>query len=135
MVANDGLKALLNQLETFVSTKMVIGEPIHMDDTILLPVVDVSFGVAAGGKDKKYDKNGLAAAAGGVGAKMNPSAILVIKGNDIRLVNLKNQDTVSKALDMIPDVLDRIKDGFAKEKENKKARKVVDEAYSEEAEE
>lgn len=131
MIANDGVKDLLSQLEAFVSTKMVVGEPITMGDTILLPVVDVSFGVAAGGKDKKYDKNGLAAAAGGCGAKMTPSAILVVKGNDIRLVNIKNQDTVTKIMDMVPDVLDRVRDGFKKEKENKDARKAVDSAKEE----
>ena len=129
MIANEGIKSLLSQLEDFVTTKTVIGEPIEMGDTILLPVVDVSFGVAVGGKDKKYDKNGLAAAAGGTGAKMSPSAILVIRGNDIRLVNIKNQDTVTKVLDMVPDVLDRLKGA---EKDRKKAREAVDAEYAQE---
>ena len=40
---------------------------------------------------------------------MSPSAVLVIKDGQIRLVNIKNQDTVTKALDMVPDILDRFK--------------------------
>lgn len=129
MVANEGLKDLLKQLEGFISTKTVIGEPIELGDTVLLPVVDVSLGIAVGGKDKRVEKNGVAAAAGGTGAKLSPSAILVIKGNDVRLVNIKNQDTVTKVMDMVPDVLERLRNGMNGEIENKRARDAVDDAY------
>ncbi|MBQ7917172.1 MAG: GerW family sporulation protein [Firmicutes bacterium] len=130
MKAKEELRELLSQLEGFITTKTVVGEAIHMGDTILLPLVDVSFGVGAGAKDKNYDKNGLASAAGGAGAKMSPSAILVIHNGTVRMVSVKNQDTVTKILDMVPDMLDRIKDGFEKEKENKQARQAVDEALA-----
>jgi uncharacterized spore protein YtfJ len=71
--------------------------------------VDVSFGVGAGASaaDKK---NG---GGGGFSAKMTPSAVLVIKNGSTKLVNIKNQDTVTKVLDMIPDVVDK----FTKPKE------------------
>lgn len=35
-------------MENFVSTKTVVGEAIHIGDTIILPLVDVSFGVGLG---------------------------------------------------------------------------------------
>ena len=103
-----------------------------MEDTILLPLVDVTFGVGAGAKDKNYDKNGLASAMGGAGAKMSPSAILVIQGGSIRMVNVKNQDLATRLVDMVPDVLERVKNGFEKEKENKQAREAVEKATEEE---
>ena len=40
---------------------------------------------------------------------MTPSAVLVIQNGTTRLVNIKNQDAVTKILDMIPDAIDRIK--------------------------
>ena len=132
MRAKEELKDLLSQLESFITTKTVVGEPIHMGDTILLPLVDVTFGVGAGAKDKNYDKNGLASAMGGAGAKMSPSAILVIQGGSIRMVNVKNQDLVTRLVDMVPDVLERVKNGFEKEKENKQAREAVEKATEEE---
>ena len=52
---------------------------------------------------------------GGLGAKMSPSAVIVIKDGQTRLVNIKNQDTVTKVLDMVPDVIDRIKGGHKQE--------------------
>ena len=41
---------------------------------------------------------------GGMGAKITPSAILVINKNGTKLVNVKNQDAITKILDMIPDI-------------------------------
>lgn len=63
--------------------------------------------------------------------KMSPSAILVVQNGTIRMVSVKNQDTVTKVMDMIPDVLERLKNGFEKEKENKEAHKIVEEAMQE----
>lgn len=103
--AKEALRELLNQMEGFVSTKSVVGEPIYMNDMIILPLLDVSLGAGAGARDK--DKSG--ALGGGVSAKMSPSAVLVIKDGQIRLVNIKNQDNVTKALDMVPDIIDRFK--------------------------
>ena len=130
MKSKDGLNDLLSQIEGCITTKTVVGEAIHMGDTILLPLVDVTLGVGAGAKDKNYDKNGLVSTMGGAGAKMSPSAILVINNGNVRMVTVQNQDTVSKVMDMIPDILDRVSNGFSKEKENKAARKKVDEVYS-----
>ena len=73
--AKDALKDLIAQMEGFVSTKTVVGEAIHIDNTIILPLVDVSMGAGAGARDK--EKAG--GVGGGVTAKMSPSAVLVIK--------------------------------------------------------
>ena len=40
---------------------------------------------------------------------MTPCAVLVIQNGTTRLVNIKNQDTMTKILDMVPDVIDRLK--------------------------
>ena len=103
--AKDTLKDLLAQMEGFVSTKTVVGEAIHMDDTIILPLVDVSLGAGAGAREK--DTAG--GVGGGVTAKMSPSAVLVIKNGQTRLVNIKQQDTITKVLDMVPDLIDKFK--------------------------
>ena len=99
---NESLKDLLNHMEGFVSTKSVIGEPMNLNGMVILPLLDVSLGAGAGARDR--EKAG--AVAGGVSAKMS---VRVIKDGQVRIVNIKNQDTVTKALDMVPDILDRIK--------------------------
>ena len=48
---------------------------------------------------------------GGIGGKVTPSAVIVIQNGKTRLVNIKNQDTITKILDMVPDVVDRFTSG------------------------
>lgn len=100
---NTTVGSLFQGMDKFLSTKTVVGEPTTIGDTIILPLVDVSFGVAAGAFSSTEKNNG----AGGMGGKMTASAVLVIKDGQIRLVNVKNQDTVTKVLDMVPDLIDR----------------------------
>ncbi len=98
------IESLMKGMNTVLSTKTVVGEATKVGDTIIVPLVDVSFGVGAGASagDKK---NG---GGGGFSGKLTPSAVLVIKNGTTKLVNIKNQDTMTKVLDMIPDIVDKI---------------------------
>ncbi len=44
---------------------------------------------------------------GGMGGKLMPSAVLVISNGTTKLVNVKNQDGVTKILDMVPDFVNK----------------------------
>ena len=101
----DTVNSLFKGMDGFVSAKTVVGDAIHVGDTIILPLVDVSFGIGAGAalnEEKKKNNGG-----GGMGAKMSPSAVLLIQNGVPRLINIKNQDTVTKVLDMVPDLINR----------------------------
>ncbi len=97
------VESLMKGMNAVIGTKTVVGDATQVGDTIILPLVDVSFGVGAGATaaDKK---NG---GGGGFSAKMTPSAVLVIKNGATKLVNIKNQDTITKVLDMIPDIVEK----------------------------
>ena len=100
---NTVMESLLRGANALMSTKTVVGEPTKIDDTIIVPLVDVSFGVGAGAtRSEKKDGGG-----GGMSGKMTPSAVLLITNGQPRLVNIKNQDSVTKLIDMIPDIVDR----------------------------
>ena len=101
------VEALFYGMDAVISSRTVVGDAIHINDTIILPLVDVSFAVGAGAfnGDKSGEKKEKGA--GGLGGRMTPSAVLVIQNGTTRLVNIKNQDTITKLLDMVPDVLDR----------------------------
>ena len=119
---NETVQGLLKGMEGFVSTKSVVGEAIRMDDgTVLLPLVDVTFGVGAGAfnKDSKKDNDSKSAVqrdriAGGLGGKMSPSAILVIKDGNTRLITVKDTDTLTRIVDMAPEVITRVRAMFSK---------------------
>ncbi len=97
--------SLLQGMDTVLSAKTVVGQPTQIGDVTILPLVDVSFGFGAGAGNRT-DKHS-AKAGGGLGGKMSPSAVLVIKDGAIRLINVKDQNTVTKLLDMLPDLVDK----------------------------
>lgn len=99
--------ALFQGIDGVVSSKTVVGDAIHIGETIILPLVDVSFAVGAGAFNAEKKERG----AGGIGGKMTPCAVLVIQGGHTKLVNIKNQDTITKILDMVPDVIDKFSSG------------------------
>ena len=98
------VQSLFQGLDHVISTKTVVGEPQVIGDTIILPLVDVSFGMGAGAFTKEKSSNG----AGGIGGKMSPSAILVIQNGQTKLVNVRNQDAVTKVLDMVPEAVNKV---------------------------
>ncbi len=120
----ETVAALFQGMDGFVSSKTVVGDAIHIGDTIILPLVDVSFGMGAGAfSADKREKGG-----GGMGGKVTPCAVLVIQNGKTRLVNIKNQDTMTKILDMIPDAVDK----FTSKKDDKMTEKDVMDILEEE---
>lgn len=116
------VESLFKGMEGFITSKTVVGDAVKFDDgTIILPLVDVSFGVGAGAFSEHNKKDN---GAGAMGGKIQPSAILVIQDGEAKLVNVKNQDGLTKVLDMVPDLIDR----FSSDKKDKKSQsKVIDE--------
>lgn len=100
---NSTVESLFKGMDSFITTKTVVGDAIHIGDTIILPLVDVSFGVGAGAFSQEKKNN----AGGGMGGKITPSAVLVIQNGTTKLVNIKNQDGVTKILDMVPDFVNK----------------------------
>ena len=106
-------------MEGFITSKTVVGDAVKFDDgTIILPLVDVSFGVGAGAFSEHNKKDN---GAGAMGGKIQPSAILVIQDGEAKLVNVKNQDGLTKVLDMVPDLINR----FSGDKKEKKSQSEI----------
>ena len=128
----ETVNTLLKGMDGFLSSKTVVGDPIEIGDTIILPLVNVSFGVGAGMflGDKKH--NG----AGGLGGKVTPSAVLIIHDGTTRLINIATHTGIDKVLDMLPDFVDRFKgkkedeDSEAKEKAKEAMQEIIDESVS-----
>ena len=125
---NGVVESLLKGMNSVLASKTVVGEATQVGDTIILPLVDVSFGVGAGSSVADKKNGGV----GGFGAKMSPSAVLVIKNGSTKLVNIKNQDAVTKILDLVPDIADRF---TAKKESLMDDEEAVDIAFPEEKKE
>ena len=103
------IETLFKGLDQFVTTKTVVGEPVKAGDVTIIPLIDVTCGMAAGAfsEGAKQKQNG----GGGMSAKMSPSAVLVIQNGVTRLVNVKNQDAITKVIDMAPDFINKFLGG------------------------
>lgn len=100
--------SLFDGMDKFMSSKTVVGDVVHIKDKIIIPLIDVSFGVGAGA----WDKTDKGSAAGGLGGKMSPAAVLVISDDGVKMVPVtRSQDVVSKVIDMVPDVINKFTKG------------------------
>ena len=117
---SNNIDALCGKLENFISTKTVVGEAITIGDVVILPLIEVTFGMGVGGSENKEKKNSESGA-GGMGAKITPSAVLAIINGNVQLINIKNQDAVNKLIDMAPGVVSKLNFGsvFGKKEEPK----------------
>ena len=97
------VESLFKGMDSFITTKTVVGDAITVGDTIILPLVDVSFAVGAGAFSDNVKNNG----GGGMGGKITPSAVLVINKSGTKLLNVRKQDAITKILDMIPDLAEK----------------------------
>lgn len=128
---HNTVESLFKGMDSFITTKTVVGDAIHIGDTIILPLVEVTFGVGAGAsiQDKKNN------AGGGLGGKITPSAVLVIQNGTTKLVNVKNQDGITKVLDMVPDFVNKFTSKGKEEKAVKPEEEPTPEAKEKAAEE
>ena len=126
------IESLLKGMEAVLSSKTVVGDATHIGDTIILPLVDISFGVGAG-SSTKGEKGNNHGGGGGMSGKVTPSAVLVIKNGTTKLVNIKNQDAITKVIDLIPDMFDRFAD-MKNKKDMPSDEEAVDAAFPEDEE-
>jgi uncharacterized spore protein YtfJ len=102
------IDALFKGMETFISSKTVVGEAIKVDsETTVLPLIDVSFGVGAGAFAKESKKSN--SGGGGLGGKISPNAVLVVRNGEARIINIKNQDLITKAFEVVPELVNKAK--------------------------
>ena len=103
------METLFKGLEQFVTSKTVVGQPVQAGDVTIIPLIDVTCGMGAGafGEETKKKQSG----GGGMSAKISPSAVVVVQGGVTRLINVKNQDAVTKVIDMAPDLINKFLGG------------------------
>lgn len=120
---NSTVGSLFNGMNSFLSTKSVVGEPIYVGDTVIIPLVNVSFGMGAGSFAGAKNNSG----GGGIGGKMTPDAVLIIQDGRSRIIDIATNNGINKILDLVPDFVDRF---VNKGKKNKAPESAVSEASS-----
>lgn len=122
---NDGLgvtlQALFGGMESLLQSKTVVGDPIEVGNTVLIPLMEISAGLASGALKNNAHNNG----AGAMSARISPIAMIVIQGDRVRLVSVREQDVFTRLLDSVPDVISRIKGGSISDEAKAQAEDVL----------
>ena len=109
----------IEKIRDMVDTSTIIGDPIHVDDTTtIIPVSRVTFGFASGGSDvAPQSSKQMFGGGSGAGVTIQPVAFLTVYQGDVRLVSVDREEgTADKLVNMIPDVLKKVKGVFKKDK-------------------
>ena len=107
----ENLEVLFEKFRNMIKVETVVGEAVLIGDTTLVPFVDVTFGFGTGTNHNTANKNHECGGGGG-GAKMEPSAILVIKGDRIELFNIKGNpysSSFDRLIGLVPDLVSKLK--------------------------
>ena len=108
----ENLEVLFEKFKNMIKVETVVGEAVQIGDTTLVPFVDVTtFGFGTGTNHCTANKSQESGGGGG-GAKMEPSAILVIKGDRIELFNIKGNpysSSFDRLIGLVPDLVSKLK--------------------------
>ncbi len=111
--ASAKLEATINQIKNVVDVNTVIGQPIVVGETTILPVSKVTYGFASGGSDLPTKTNkDLFAGGGGAGVTLQPLAFLIVSEAGVRILEIssKYNNGLDRALTMAPDMIDKVKE-------------------------
>ena len=102
----------IEKIRDMVNAETIIGDPIHVDDTTIIPVSRVTFGFVSGGSDVGPSSNKQMFGGGsGAGVTVSPVCFLVI-GKDgsanILGINAQASDTVDRLVEMIPGAINKV---------------------------
>ena len=109
----------MDKVKERVDVNTIVGDPITAGDgTLIIPVSKISYGFASGGSDlpTKNENKDLFGGGAGAGVTVQPIAFLTVYKGNVRLISISGGDGLDKILGMVPDVVDKVKGFFKKEK-------------------
>lgn len=99
------LEALFDNFKLFSRSESFVGNPVKVDNIILVPILSLSFGAGSGAAGGTAAKG----SGGGAGGKISPVALLVIKDDDIRLFSLSGQNNLQEITGLMPEIISSVK--------------------------
>ena len=115
------MEASMANIREMVDSNTIVGEPITTPDGVtLIPVSRLSFGFGCGGGDYGKQTNQMGAGAG-AGVRVEPMAFLVVKDGVTRMLPVAAPaiSTVDRAIELVPQVLDRVESFIDRKKAEK----------------
>lgn len=108
----------IEKIRDMVNAETIIGDPIHVDGTTIIPVSRVTFGFASGGSDVAPSSNKQMFGGGsGAGVSVTPVAFLVVSNGNVRTVQLVEKvSAIDNVIASLPELVDKVAALIKKEK-------------------
>lgn len=113
------METTMEKIRAMVDADTVIGDPIVVDGTTIIPISKVSFGLATGGSDFGGKGNSpMFGGGGGAGMSIVPVAFMVIRAGEVKMLQIyKDETAANKAIGILPELFDKISALFKKQEE------------------
>ncbi len=117
------IKTTMGEVQKVLNSKTVVGEPVTIGSTTIIPLLSVGFGIGAGGALGKGDDkqegetpSSGSGSAGGAGAK--PIAVIIIDKDGARIEPIKGvlATALEKFVETVPDVIEKVADRWGEGK-------------------
>jgi uncharacterized spore protein YtfJ len=115
MEINDTVSAVLSEIKKVTSSEAVVGKPIKVGDTVVIPVSRLRFGFAVGGGDVTANQSGregsVGSGAAGGGVSVEPQAFIFVDAAGIaHLLSMRDsaEAPIVKAIQLVPEVLEKM---------------------------
>ena len=115
------IKTTLGEVEKVLNTKTVVGEPITVEGTTLIPLISVGFGFGAGGGSGKAEAKQTGEGAGGGsggGAGVKPIAVIIIDKDGTRIEPIRGgmATVIEKLGETVPEIVGKLADKWGERK-------------------
>lgn len=105
----EDMDTIASHLENLVKSKTIVGDPITAGTATVIPIITASFGFGLGsGEGTESTKGGGKGSGGGGGAKISPTALLVVKGDDVEVFSLGEKGSLEKLISLVPEFISKI---------------------------
>ncbi len=117
------VKTTLGEIEKVLGSKTVVGEPITIGDSTIIPLLSIGFGFGGGGGagmggDSKKEGGEAVAGAGGAGAGVKPIAVIIIDKDGARIESIKGgmASALEKIGESVPKMMEKFADKWGERK-------------------
>jgi uncharacterized spore protein YtfJ len=117
------VKTTLGEIEKVLGSKTVVGEPIIVGESTIIPLLSIGFGFGgAGGSglvgDSKKAGPEAIAGGGGAGGGVRPIAIIIIDKDGARIESIKGgmASALEKIGESVPQIMEKFADKWGERK-------------------
>ena len=106
------VKTTLGEIEKVLGSKTVVGEPMTIGDSTLIPLISVGFGFGGGagtGKGEAKQSGEGAGGGGGAGGGVKPIAVIIVDKDGARIEPIKGgmATALEKIGETVPEMMVR----------------------------